>query len=304
MDSNLQKFTAPGRIAFRDGALAPIAVLVSPHGAAEVSLYGAHVLSYRPIGHGPVLWLAQSHKTVAAGKAIRGGIPVCWPWFGAAETAGLPAHGFVRNRVWSVVSTEYDKDTTSITLGILDDDETMALWPFSFRLELKVTMGESLTLELTTINTGDKPFEISEALHTYLRVKDVEGIQVTGLDGQPYIDKAPGGKDGVQSGAITFAGETDRVYNRHDGLTLINDMAIKRRIVVEKEKSRATVVWNPWHDKASGMADMDEGGWKNFICVETANALGEPIIVEPGRDHTMKAKITALLFELKAPDAK
>ena len=293
----LSRFAAPGRIAFRDESPAPVAVLVSPYGSAEVSLYGAHVLSYRPTGQSPVLWLADSYRTLAPGKAIRGGIPVCWPWFGAAPVAGHPSHGFARTRVWQVASTEYEKDSTSLTLGLLPSPETDALWQNRFRLELKVTVGPALRLELTTTNTGDRPFEITEALHTYFRVKDVATVQVTGLDGQPYLDKAPGGADSIQSGPVAFTGETDRVYNHHAGKALLSDPGIGRRVAIEKEGSSATVVWNPWAEKAATMADLEEGDWRRFVCVETANAGAAPIEVAPGAAHTIAASITPLLLD-------
>lgn len=297
MNTGLEKFAAPGRIAFRNASPAPIAVLVSPYGAAEVSLYGANVLSYRPVGDSPVLWVADSYKTVAPGKAIRGGIPVCWPWFGAPGKPGLPNHGFVRTMTWAVVSTEFDKESTSITLGLMSTPETKTLWPHDFTLLLTVTTGKAFKVELVTENTGTAPFEIFEALHTYFRVKEVERVSITGLDGQPYIDKAPGGADSVQGGPVVFAGETDRVYNHHSSAAIIADPGINRRIAVEKEGSGATVVWNPWAEKAAGLKDMAEGDWHRFVCVETANACAAPIVVAPGAKHSMSLSVTTALLD-------
>lgn len=297
MNPNLAKFTTPGRIVFRDASPAPVAVLVSPYGSAEVSLYGAHVLSCRPTGHAPLLWLAESYKTLQPGKAIRGGIPVCWPWFGAAGKEGLPSHGFARTQVWSVISTEFDKDSTSVTFGLVSTPETKALWPHDFKLELTVTVGPAFKVELATTNIGDAPFEITEALHTYFRVKNVADASVTGLDGQPYIDKAPGGADAVQSGAVTFSGETDRVYNHHATAAIISDPGIGRRIAIEKDGSQATVVWNPWIEKAARLADMADDDWPHFVCVETANAGAAPVAVAPGARHVLSASITAVLLD-------
>ncbi len=293
----LDKFAAPGRIAFRDGPLSPVAVVVSPYGSAEVSLYGGHVLSYRPVGHSPVLWLAESAKSIAPGKAIRGGIPVCWPWFGAAPRAGLPNHGFARTQIWSVVSTEYEKDTTSITLGLVPTDATRALWPHDFLLQLTVTVGPALVLTLETENTGAAPFAITEALHSYFRVRDVAGVSVMGLDGQPYFDKAPGGVDSVQSGPIAFAGEVDRIYARHSSAAIVNDPGVGRRISIEKTGSAATVVWNPAAGKGDAMADMAQGDWRRFVCVETANAGAGPIEVAPGAKHAVTATIASILLD-------
>lgn len=293
---NFSKFAAPGRIAFRNASPAPVAVLVSPYGAAEISLYGAHLLSYRPTGQSPVLWLAESYKTLQPSKAIRGGIPVCWPWFGAAALPDLPSHGFARTQIWEVNSTEYDKETTTLILILRDSLETRELWPHNFRLQLKITVGPSLELELSTTNTDTSPFEITEALHSYFRVKDIATTTVTGLDNQPYLNKVANGSDGLQSGAITFTDETDRIYNHHDSAALITDEALNRRIAVEKTGSHATVVWNPWIEKAQRLTDMHDDDWHNFVCVETANAGTAPIIVEPRATHTITAKITSALL--------
>lgn len=293
----LEKFASPGRIVFREDELSPVAVLVSPYGAAEVALYGAHVLSCRPTGHAPVLWLAQSYKGVRQGEAIRGGIPVCWPWFGPSAKQGLPSHGFVRTRFWSVTGAETDKDSTSITLSLASSDETLAIWPHEFLLNLTVTVGKSFDVELETVNTGKEPFAITEALHSYFRIKDISDILVTGLDGEPYLERAPGGADAVQVGAIAFSGETDRIYPRHAGAAIITDDGAGRRILVEKTGSAATVVWNPWTDKAARLGDISGDEWRRFVCVETANAGGDPIEVAPGASHRIAARISPLLLQ-------
>lgn len=296
MNENLSKFAVAGRIAFRNASPAPVAVLVSPHGAVEVSLYGAHLLSYRPTGHSPVLWLAESYKTLETGKAIRGGIPICWPWFGAAPTQGLPSHGFARTQEWVVLGTEYDKDETSITLGLPPTEANYKLWQHDFALTLTITLGETLRLELVTENLDKEPFVITEALHTYFRVKDIEKTSVTGLDGQPYTDTTPDGGEKLQSGAITFTKETDNIYHHHASTSIITDPGINRRIAIEKEGSTSTVVWNPWIDKAARTADMGDNDWHNFVCVETANTAMQPITIAPGAKHTMAATITVLLL--------
>lgn len=293
----LEQFAEPGRIAFRDDELAPTAVLVSPGGSAEVSLYGAHVLSYRPVGHSPVLWLASGFKGIKPGAAIRGGVPVCWPWFGPAAGKGAPSHGFVRTRLWELTSAETENDSTSVTLSIASSPETRGIWPHDFRLDLTVKIGQSLELSLATANTGTGTFEIQEALHTYFRIRDISEVLVTGLDGQPYLDRAPGGSDSIQRGAISFSGETDRIYNRHSGMAVITDNALRRRIAVEKSGSAATVVWTPWTDKAARLGDIAGDEWRGFVCVETANAGAAPVGIAPGATHTMSAKITPFLTD-------
>ena len=293
----LEKFAQQGRIAFREDAVAPVAILVAPGGSAEVSLYGANVLSYRPTGHSPVLWLADSYKVVEPGSPTRGGIPVCWPWFGRLENKDMPMHGFARTQFWSVIEAESDAETTSVTLALVENKSTLALWPHPFRLELKVTVGQSLALALTTVNTGSAPFAITEALHTYFRVKEVSDTLVTGLDGQPYLDKTRDFAEFLQSGAVSFSEATDRVYYRHSGAAVITDPGIGRRIAIEKKGSGASVVWNPNSESCKRIGDMNPDDWRRFVCVETANAGGAPLEIAPGATHTISATISAILTD-------
>lgn len=296
-------YAVKGRIAFREGPCdEPVIVLAENHGACEVSLYGGHVLSYRPVGYFPVLWLSPSAAECRQGKAIRGGIPVCWPWFGAAgftapDGSALPAHGFARTQAWNLLRTDYDSYSTSATLLLTDSPETRALWPGKFRLELKVTIGANLTLELKTFNEGTSDFEITEALHTYFRVKDIGGVAVAGLDSREYIDKVSGAESVRQSGDITFSSETDRIYSDTSEKCFLNDTSLGRRIEIAKSGSSSTVVWNPWIEKSKTMKDMPEDSYKSFVCVETANAAAEKIVIPAGGTHTMTLSISSSFIE-------
>jgi glucose-6-phosphate 1-epimerase len=291
----LEKFAQAGRVAFREDDVAPVAILVAPGGAAEVSFYGANVISWRPTGQPPALWLADSYRVVNPGSPTRGGIPVCWPWFGRLDDQSKPMHGCVRTEIWSLIGTEVDAETTSATFALEETPSTLALWPHRFHLELKVTVGKTLSLELTTENTGDATFAITEALHTYFRIGEISKTLVAGFDCQPYFDKVTGKADCFQSGAIAFTGATDRVYHHHAGAAVINDEATGRRILISKEGSAASVVWNPWAEKCALLKDMSPDDWHRFVCVETANAGGDPIEVAPGERHTISATYTAAL---------
>ena len=291
-------FGVPGRIAFRPGPCGePIAVLVEEHGACEVAIYGAHVLSYRPTGHSPVLWMAKDFMSTPDGKALRGGIPVCWPWFGPLPDGTGPMHGFVRTARWNLLKTGYDSYSTSVTLLLEDSAETRALWPHAFRLELQVTVGANLKVTLTTTNTDSEPFAITEALHSYFRVKDVRDVRVTGLDGVRYIDRAPGGADGVQAGDIAFSAETDRIYVGAPEECSVDDKSTGRKIRIAKEGGNAAVVWNPWIEKTARLADLLPDDYLRFVCVETANAGGTPVEITPGATHKLTATICAELFD-------
>ena len=298
-------FGVPGRIAFRPGPCGePIIVLVEEHGACEVAIYGANVLSYRPTGHSPVLWLSKGFMSTPDGKAIRGGIPVCWPWFGVHPEGTGPSHGFARTARWNLLKTDYDSYSTSVTLLLEDSAETRAIWPHAFRLELQVSVGANLKVTLTTTNTGAEPFAITEALHSYFRVKDIRETKVSGLDGVRYLDKAPGGSDGIQSGDIAFSAETDRIYVGTPDECAVDDASTGRKIRIAKDGASAAVVWNPWVEKAARMADMAPEDYLRFVCVETANAGEAPIEIAPGATHKVSATICAELFDADGKPVK
>lgn len=264
-------------------------------GTAYVCLQGAHVTTFRPKDQDePVIWLSDFAK-FAPGKSIRGGMPVCWPWFGPHATeSGFPGHGFARTVMWDVTgSAALDSGETRISLVLLETEQSRAQWPHQTRLELTVTVGRSLKAELTTTNLGDQPVQIGEALHTYLQIGDIAEIQVTGLENTVYLDKVAGSTRHTQDGAVTFNGEVDRVYVDTESTCAIVDPRLKRRVVVAKTGSRSTVVWTPWTEKADKMGDFGPDGWRRMVCVESANALENVVTVPAGGSHTLSATYSA-----------
>lgn len=263
------------------------------HAEAVVSLHGAQVLSYRPLGAGADVLFLSERAHFQAGKAIRGGVPVCWPWFGSdPQGLGRPAHGLARTRLWSVWRTASTPEgETQVTLGLVDTPETLSVWPHAFQLTLQITVGASLRLALTTRNTGGAPFAITQALHSYFTVGDIAMTTVTGLDGCHYTDKAAGGAVKPQTGAVVFASEVDRIYTGAPAELAVEDRALQRRLHIHAEGSRTAVVWNPWATLAAGMTDLDDGAYRRFVCVETANAGDEVVTVPPGGEHRLVAAI-------------
>jgi glucose-6-phosphate 1-epimerase len=284
------RFGLPGKLRVQDAAPGlPVIEVTAPDAMARIAVQGGQVLEWQPRGHKPVVWVSKA-AVYQAGKGVRGGVPVCWPWFGALE--GKPAHGFVRTRMWEVRETREDlADTVVVRLGIKDDESSRAMWNHAFDLELIVTVGAALKIELLTRNTGDTPFAISEALHTYFRVGDINQAQVSGLEGTTYLDKVRDFAQAVQTGPITFSGETDRVYVNTEVDCLIRDPALGRNIRVAKSGSVSTVVWNPWTEKEKGFADMAAGEYRDMLCVETANAGPEEIVIQPAGKHSLVAFI-------------
>jgi D-hexose-6-phosphate mutarotase len=270
--------------------------ITHPQASASLCLQGGQLLSWQPVSAAePVLWMSKD-ATFAAGKSIRGGIPVCWPWFGAhgSETT-LPAHGFARTQPWQVKSTRcLDDGSIEISLTLPLTATLHSLWPHQAQLDMLVNVGDSLKIALITRNLGASDFTITEALHTYFQVSDVAQVQLEGLDGIHFHDKAAGWTEGDQTGAVTFAAEVDRVYVNSPQLCTIVDPGLQRRIHINKIGSQSTVVWNPWAARAAQMGDLggdlvtdDASGWKRFVCVESANALENAVTVAAGRSHTL-----------------
>ena len=267
-------------------------VATTPHATAEVYLHGAHVTHYQPTGQPPVLFLSKQSR-FESGKAIRGGVPICFPWFGPLEGhPAAPAHGFVRTAEWTLAKTAtHDDGTVTVELSFHCDNDLHADWPHAFRATYTVTVGPELRTSLTVSHARGEPFLYEAALHTYLVVSDVKTVTVTGLENTPWRDKVLGREvDGVD-GPIRFAGETDRVYLDTTAPVTVDDQSLNRRIVVTKDGSESTVVWNPWVAKAAALADFGDDEWPGMVCVETANVGGGAVTLGPGQSHTTTAVV-------------
>ncbi|MBL0920145.1 MAG: D-hexose-6-phosphate mutarotase [Hydrogenophaga sp.] len=272
----------------------PLLQVDNRHASARLSLQGAQLLGYQPAGAPEALFVSPN-AVFAPGQPIRGGVPVCWPWFGPdPEGRGRPAHGFARNRLWALRSaTHTDDGATELRLGLTDDAATRALWPHAFDLELAVTVGPALRLALTTRNTGGDGFTLTQALHSYFAVGDIAAVQVQGLDGCRYIDKVAGASAPLprQAGPVVFDGQVDRIYQGVPPGLQVVDAAAGRRIALRSEGSTTAVVWNPGAALAATMADLGAGAHRGYVCVETANAGDEVIAIAPGASHRMAVVI-------------
>jgi len=289
-----QRFGAPGRIAFREGtAGSPVIALVNPYGACELSLYGAHVLAYRPTGHVPVLFMSKN-AVFETGKPIRGGIPVCWPCFGHDPEKKLPQHGFARISTWRLHATEYSSDVTEARLSLTDSEETRSVWPYAFELTLRVWLDQRLNLALTTVNRDDRPFTLTQAFHPYFRLRQIMDVTVLGLDGAPYLDTLTHERL-TQEGALRIRAETDRVYSPEKPECVLHDPGIGRAVAVVSTGAKRLVVWNPWVDKAKAMPDFGDDEYTGMICLEPANTDGDAITLAPGAKHTLTLAIQATL---------
>ena len=261
---------------------------------ATISTYSGQVLSYRPKSQKDDLLFVSDKAYYEDGKAIKGGIPVCWPWFGAdPDDLGRTAHGFVRNRQWEVIGSESLADgSTKVVMAMVDSDETRAIWPHPFKLSIEITVGDSLKLALVTHNTGDDSVTISQALHTYFYVGDISKVQVLGLDGIEYLDKVDEFSEKIQSGSVTINSEVDRIYKGVTGELVIDDESLARKIRITSRGCSTIVVWNPWNEIAASMGDLNDDDYKKMICVETANAGPETVEIAAGSEYRLEADYT------------
>jgi D-hexose-6-phosphate mutarotase len=272
----------------------PRLVVSSPLGAGEIYLHGAHVTAWQPAGAAPVIWMSRESQ-FAADKPIRGGVPICFPWFGAHATdTSAPMHGFARLRDWSFAGAGDRGGEVHLTFSLRSDGVSRrSAWPHDFAAEFRVVMGRGLAMALDVTNAGPTPVRFEAALHTYFDVAEIQRVAVTGLEGVEYLDKVRDFARTTEGQApIRFTGETDRVYLETEATVVIHDEQRKRRIEIAKSGSRSTVVWNPWIGRAKAIADFGDDEWPGMLCIETANVRDAAVELEPGSHHTMTALVT------------
>ncbi len=294
MTNSLSSFAIPGHLqpASGKGDL-PCFQLEGQAATATVYLHGAHVTAFQPVGEKPVLWMSEkSHFT--DGQPIRGGVPICWPWFGPNQNDDqLPAHGVARLRAWTPLEASVLQDgRCRLRLGFTPEGDECKMVPTGLRMEYSITVGHSLTLELETINDGNSPCAFEDALHSYFDVADPKIAQVKGLEGTTYLDKLENSANKIQSGPIDFTAETDRVYMHPNGATQIQDPASGRCIRIQQHGANNTVVWNPWINKSKAMPDFGDDEWTGMCCVEAVNCLRDRIQLLPGNRHCTRMEIS------------
>lgn len=269
----------------------PLIKISNEYAEATISVYAGQVLSFKPIGQTEMMFVS-SQAYYQTGKAIKGGTPICWPWFGPdPEGKGRASHGFVRDRLWQVRDVVSTQDgATQVTMGLVDNSETRAIWNYSFDFSVMITIGKVLKITLVTRNTGSESFSITQALHTYFKIGDINQVTVLGLENKAYIDKVDRGQQKTQSGAITFSGECDRIYLDVPAQLAIDDRALNRQITVTATNSKTAIVWNPGADISAKMVDLGDRDYENFVCVETANAADEVITVLAGAQYQIAAQ--------------
>lgn len=259
---------------------------------AAISLFGGHVVSFQPQGQEDLIWMSQQAKF--DGKtALRGGIPVCWPWFGRIAA---PAHGFARSSEWQLVEHRESEAGVIVSLGLKPSEETLAVWPHQFEARLNVEIGDELKVTLDVKNTDEQPWAFSGALHTYLNVADIHNTTTTGM-GAEYIDSLQGGKICQGGAELVLTDTIDRIYTQPEAKILVADKKLDRTLTVENQGHNSAVLWNPWAEGASGMGDMQDDGYLTMLCVEStlhAPSLEAGKTLQPGENHQLITTISVL----------
>ena len=288
-----KEFGVDGEVTFRDAGDGFIIIDIdNSHCSASIAMQGAHLMSWTPKGEKPVIWMSPA-ATFTAGKSIRGGVPICWPWFGAHATQNtFPSHGFARTSQWQVTATDQLEDgCTRISFSMVDGNSQ--LWPLNTPVAVDMVIGHYLEIGLTTENLEDESITLGSALHTYFTVSDASKITIHGLDGCDYLDTVGSITRKKQQGDITIAEEVDRIYFDQGQDIVIEDPVLGREIRIEKQGSHSTIVWNPWIDKTLRMGDFgSDDGYLDMVCVESANASEDIIELAAGDSHTLWVRYT------------
>ena len=299
-----ESFALPGILHFEDAGPLQRAQITLPTCTATVYLQGAHLTHWQPAGQAPVLFLSAESE-FASGKPIRGGVPICFPWFGprtsqpGPRTGGQPgpSHGFARIQEWTLanaalLSGEEPTLHLTFTLGPTDLSRSLGFDHFRVAYELifGTDAGRTLTLRLSVANLALEPLPFEEALHTYFSIADVRTTPIAGLSSSAYLDKTDSGKQKTTpAGELTLTATTDRVFPGHTAPVLIHDAGNQRVLTNTKQNSSTTVLWNPWAEVSATFSDLPNDAWPGFVCVETANTGADKITLAPNQAHTLEA---------------
>ena len=269
-----------------------------------VAQQGAQVLSYQRNGEPPLLWLSPQ-AAYQHGQPVRGGVPVCWPWFGDLarnplavqaqypHAAPAPAHGWVRGLDWQLLGIDSVAQSVCLSFACKRPETELPGWPNGLELSLRIRLDGGLSLSLRSHNRGSQGVVLSQALHSYFAVSDIRQVRVEGLDGCPYRDTLDGWQEYQQHGPLQFTGETDRVYLQLPSRLSIVDPQWQRRILLESSGSTSAVVWNPWIDKAQRLSQFPADAWTGMLCIETANVLDDALYLAPGECQEMAVRLSS-----------
>jgi len=300
IDELEDKFSIEGEVGFAELENELVFLTVSnKYADADICLYGAHITSFRPANSSEILWMSPD-SLFEVGKPIRGGIPVCFPWFGPHKSdAQLPQHGFGRLMYWEVISTlTLANGETKVVLQLSSSEETKAYWPYDFLAQLTVVVGSTLKVILKVTNTSSDTFEYGCALHSYFALSSIENLGIEGLQNTTYYNQLTG-ENGLQEEEILHVYEPlTRHYLDTESPVMIEDTVFRKKVRVAKEGSKVTTVWNPGEEASRAIVDLPDDGYETFVCVETVNAFTNLISLSAGESHETTTLISREQYNL------
>ncbi|SIN77343.1 D-hexose-6-phosphate mutarotase [Salinivibrio sp. ES.052] len=263
----------------------PILRVAHPSCSATISLFGGHLITFAPSGEKSLTWMSDN-AIYDAKTPLRGGVPICWPWFG---NTGQPSHGFARRQMWQLAKIEETPEGATIQLELFDSEASRALWPHRFHATVTFTLTHQADIALTVTNTDKHPWTMGGALHSYLAVEDSEQVNVEGV-GCQYLDNFAAGKQCPAPGKVTFQEPVDRIYTGAKETLTLTDPLGNRRLKVNNRGATSAVIWNPGQAAAVKMADMEDNGYLKFVCIEAA--IEQPTqVVHPRQSYTLATQL-------------
>ncbi len=268
--------------------------LNTPHATAEVYLHGCTLTNYTPTHQQPIIFLSPTSHFKQE-KAIRGGIPICFPWFAQnSDDPALPMHGIARTAQFTPTAITLENQCITATFEFRSTPETHKIWPHQFHLKYQITLSDSLNIQMHVTNTDKQSFDFEQALHTYYNIANINAIEISGLEKQNHIDKTDHFKiKQFPSTSLKIEKFTDAVCLDTDKTCKIHDTGNNRSIAIKKKNSASTIIWNPWNKKTLEIADLENTCWEHFICLETANVDKNRISLSPNQSHTLSLDISA-----------
>ena len=273
----------------------------TPQAELLVAEQGAQILSYRRHGQPPLIWLSDQAGYLR-GQGVRGGVPVCWPWFGdlqrnppavqAMVQGEAPFHGLARTLDWQLLEVQEAAEQLTLSFA-LELPDGLPGWSHAASVRLDIQLDDGLQLRLTTRNLGSTPLSISQALHSYFAVSDIRQVRLRGLDGCSYVETLEDWAVRQQQGDLHFSGETDRIYQGLPSRLELLDAGWQRKLILDSSGSGSAIVWNPWIDKSQRLTHYDADAWQGMLCIETANVLGDCIELAPGGHHELRLSLSS-----------
>lgn len=255
----------------------------SPLCDARIFIQGAQIVHFQPKGQQPLLWVSAADD-YQPGNGIRGGVPICWPWFGQHSNKQFPQHGFARTSIWDLASITSNNDIVTIKFTLAIDEKDLCFWPHNTKLEMEFVVGKMLQMNLINTNLSDETIELTQALHSYFPIGNIHELIASGFADAKYIEfnqgPFPQPKDQVQ-----FDKETDRVYTDLGSIQYLN--TANGVIEVKRKNSQSAVLWNPWIDKSKRLSRFNDNDYLSMVCLEAANVLEDKVILKPGQSHQL-----------------